>query len=192
MQIETGVGDVVDRLTILELKAEVLPTGDHRRELVGRERRSLMSSLEGIDVAPEDRKELLGVNRRIWDTLAEQRALDQRGDFGERFVRVSRQVYQLNDRRAEVKARINERSGSYIREVKVYPENMTKMDGHTAHSIGTIHYHYQLSKEAGTVRARLDWLESEMARLEQKMPEVLTRRENPTLRDEPKPLRLAS
>lgn len=177
MQIETGVGDVVDRLTILEIKAEMLPMGDPRRELVERERRSLVSSLEGIDVAPEDREELLSVNRRIWDTLAEQRALDQRGDFGEVFVGLSREVYQLNDRRAEVKARINERAGSDIREIKVYPKNMTEMDGHTAQAMGTIHYHHQLTKEAGAVRARLDWLESELARLEREMPGVMTRPE---------------
>lgn len=122
MRVECSVGDLVDRLTILEIKAVALEGADPRREFVDREKQILLGVLgaEGIVISEDDWRELRGVNQQIWNALDVQRQLDRAGNFGLSFVEVSRLVYQLNDKRAELKARINTDTDSLLREVKVY------------------------------------------------------------------------
>jgi hypothetical protein len=64
--------------------------------------------------------ELKAVNETLWRIEDEIRECERAGDFGARFVELARSVYQNNDRRAEVKRRINERLGSRILEEKSY------------------------------------------------------------------------
>jgi Family of unknown function (DUF6165) len=66
-------------------------------------------------------EELFQVNGRLWDVEDELRALEQNGNFGERFVDLARSVYRLNDRRALLKRQINTVTGSGIVEEKSYP-----------------------------------------------------------------------
>jgi hypothetical protein len=64
--------------------------------------------------------ELQSINERLWAVEDELRACERRQAFGEEFVALARAVYKTNDRRAEVKTRINILCGSQIIDEKSY------------------------------------------------------------------------
>ena len=118
-----SVGELFDKLSILELKAAAL--GDPaRRANVLREQAGL-DAVRRRHVAPSSELdalygELRDVNRRLWQTEDALRDCERAGAFGARFVELARSVYRDNDRRALLKRRINELTGSDIVEEKTY------------------------------------------------------------------------
>lgn len=126
-RIPASVGDVVDRLTILDLKFSRIGEDDPRRTHVANERRQLQQALVeqcGFDLeqlfAGEDVRELAGINARLWDVEDDIRRCLAADDFGDEFLRLARAVPELNDRRSALKYRINRQTGSDIVEVKSY------------------------------------------------------------------------
>lgn len=67
--------------------------------------------------------EIKKANEKVWDVLQRQRELERAGEFGHEFVKVSLEVYHVNDERAEAKRKINELFGTDIAEVKFYPND---------------------------------------------------------------------
>jgi len=125
--VPASVGDVVDRLTILELKFEHLDSDDPRRAHVANERERLRGALAtqcGFDLesllADATVRELAGVNARLWDVEDDIRRCLAHEDFGDEFVRLARAVPELNDRRSALKYRLNREVGSEVVEVKSY------------------------------------------------------------------------
>ena len=125
--VPASVGDVVDRLTILDLKFARLDADDPRRPHVATERQRLRQALVeqcGFDLATlfadEHVGELAGINARLWDVEDDIRRCLAEDDYGEEFVRLARAVPELNDRRSALKYRINRDTGSEIVEVKSY------------------------------------------------------------------------
>jgi hypothetical protein len=114
------MGELVDRLTILDLKcAHLRGEGlDH----VERERTLLIAVFEPLrDQVPETlHQELVTVNRELWCLEDEVRVYERRGDFGAPFVASARRIYQLNDRRAAIKRAISIASGSTLIDEKVH------------------------------------------------------------------------
>lgn len=126
-RVPASVGDVVDRLTILNLKFTRIAEDDPRREHVANERRQLQRALVdqcGFELddlfASEHVRELTDVNASLWDVEDNIRRCLADQDFGEEFMRLARAVPELNDRRSELKYRINRETGSEIVEVKSY------------------------------------------------------------------------
>lgn len=118
-----SVGELCDKIAILEIKAELIANPAQRanvlRELAELEavrRREIMPSPELAGLCGE----LKAVNRRLWDTEDEIRLHERNGRFDARFVALARSVYRENDRRAALKRRINELTGSDIVEEKSY------------------------------------------------------------------------
>ena len=62
------------------------------------------------------------INSKLWVIEDEKRMCEKNSDFGEKFVKLSRDVHFLNDERAKIKLLINEQSGSKIKEVKQYTD----------------------------------------------------------------------
>lgn len=125
--VPASVGDVVDRLTILNLKLARVREDDPRRAHVINERRRLQRALVaqcGFDLehlfADEHVRELADVNAKLWDVEDDIRRCLADKDFGEAFVGLARAVPELNDRRSALKYRINQQTGSDIIEVKSY------------------------------------------------------------------------
>jgi len=123
IQIETSAGELVDKLTILEIKLERL-TDPEKRENVSVE----WETLDGVretQLAASD--ELSGlttalkqINEKLWDIEDDIRECERAKDFGERFVELARSVYITNDERARLKREINDLLGSRIVEEKSY------------------------------------------------------------------------
>jgi hypothetical protein len=118
-----SVGELYDKITILEIKSELIADPTQRvnvmRELAA------LQAVRGRDVVPSPELqslcgELKEVNRRLWDIEDALRALERDGRFDARFIELARSVYRENDRRAALKRRINELTGSEIVEEKSY------------------------------------------------------------------------
>ena len=60
------------------------------------------------------------VNSKLWIIEDEKRKCEKDSNFGENFIRLSRDVHFLNDTRAKIKLDINNHSGSKIKEIKEY------------------------------------------------------------------------
>lgn len=120
LHVPVSVGELVDKLTILELKRRHL-----RGEALGHARREhqlLEQVFQTVATrVPGDLQEQLGlVNAELWEVEDAIRACDRSGDFGPTFIELARSVYRLNDRRAAIKRAINLASGSALIEEKSY------------------------------------------------------------------------
>ena len=118
-----SVGELIDKITILRIKRERIHAAPARANVESELDRLLeiraRSSLDVAELAALE-EELLQVNGRLWGVEDELRALEQAGDFRDRFIELARSVYRLNDRRSHLKRRINTVTGSMITEEKSY------------------------------------------------------------------------
>jgi tetratricopeptide (TPR) repeat protein len=121
--IPGSIGELFDRITILKIKSEQIKDPNRLRNInyeLGL-LRSVKATCEPI--GPEALQlvcELQSINERLWAVEDELRACERRQAFGEEFVALARAVYKTNDRRAEVKTRINILCGSQIIDEKSY------------------------------------------------------------------------
>ena len=118
-----AIGELIDKITILEIKAERI-SDDAKLRNVANELKSLneLKSAAGLDtpeMAPYAR-DLKSLNMALWDIEDEIREHEARKDFGPRFIELARSVYLTNDRRARTKHQINAAFGSEIVEEKSY------------------------------------------------------------------------
>ena len=116
-----SIGELVDKITILELKLEFL-TDSKKLENVNVELTHLNNTLNELTI-PDiviERDALKLVNRRLWHIENFKRECEKNQTFGEEFIETARQVYIKNDLRAEIKRRINVIVGSTIIEEKSY------------------------------------------------------------------------
>jgi len=116
-----SIGELIDKITILELKLEFL-TDTNKLINVNVELEHLVNVLDNLTIPDitAERDALKLVNRRLWHIENFKRECEKNQNFGEEFVETARQVYLKNDLRAEIKRRINEMAGSTIVEEKSY------------------------------------------------------------------------
>lgn len=118
-----SIGELIDRIAILDIKTQRI--GDAAKRANVMKELELLRAIQtaaGLDhpgmVPFAD--ELMAINAALWDIEDEIRELEAHGDFGARFVALARSVYVSNDRRSDVKRRINIAFGSEIIEEKAY------------------------------------------------------------------------
>jgi len=123
ISVPISPGELLDRLTILEIKAERI-TDAIKRTNVEFERRNLEAL--AAEVLPGDseidrlRAEIRAINAALWDIEDAIRDHERRGEFGPSFIELARAVYRTNDRRAALKRAVNDHLGSTIVEEKSY------------------------------------------------------------------------
>ena len=125
LSIPVSVGEIMDKITILEIKAErileaeklanVTAELDTLRPLVTHDALNT-ASIKAL-VA-----ELKDINEALWDIEDDIREREYAKDFGEAFIALARAVYVTNDKRAEVKKQINLATGSTLIEEKSYED----------------------------------------------------------------------
>jgi len=121
--IEVSPGELIDKMTILEIKQERFQNAEQLRHV-----RSELARLKAArDRAVPQTKalaplaaELKEVNERLWDIENAIRRCEGSQDYGPRFIDLARSVYRENDRRASLKREINRRLGSSVYEQKLY------------------------------------------------------------------------
>ena len=121
--VEVSVGELLDKISILEIKKEKIKDSD-KLIFINDEYLVLAKQLnENITLNDELKKlyeELKAINAKLWDIEDNKRMCEKNSDFGENFIKLSRDVHFLNDDRAKIKLKINNLSGSKIREIKEY------------------------------------------------------------------------
>lgn len=123
MMVEVSVGEVIDKITILELKNAKIsdPTklANVQAELTTLNE-TVAAALPPTAELDALRAELYAINAALWEIEDEIRICESRGDFGPRFIELARAVYVTNDQRATVKKKINLAVGSRLVEEKSY------------------------------------------------------------------------
>jgi hypothetical protein len=121
--IPAAVGELIDKITILEIKAERI-AGAAKLANVHRELGLLqaLQAAEGLNHSglDESRVRLKAVNGKLWDVEDEIRICERNGNFGPDFIALARAVYRYNDERAALKLEINRLCNSAIVEEKSY------------------------------------------------------------------------
>ena len=123
VKVEISPGELIDRITILEIKAARI-NDEAKRANIGVELSELAAARQGAVPASDRLAALTGelreVNGALWDIEDEIRALEAAGDFGPAFIELARAVYKTNDRRSAIKRQINELLGSRLIDEKSY------------------------------------------------------------------------
>lgn len=117
-----SVGELIDKITILEIKVENIVDFD-KKDNVTRELRTLIGILQGLEGLPNLQslsQQLSMVNLELWRIEDAKRECERNQLFDEHFIHLARQVYIKNDVRAQIKREINMLCGSYIVEEKSY------------------------------------------------------------------------
>ena len=119
----TSPGQLLDRITILQIKAKKISGGSRRLAIVS-ELNALVAVLEhNVPQVPEISRvkdELSRVNARLWDIEDQLRIFEANSDFGQEFIEAARSVYKFNDERCELKRQVDELLGSQITDQKIY------------------------------------------------------------------------
>ena len=123
VETPVAVGELIDKITILEIKAERFTNVAKRNNVVVE--LSMLRERRDQAVPQSPRLDALGaqlksVNERIWELEDSIRDCERRADFGPDFVAVARSIYRTNDERAAVKRQINVALGSDLIEEKSY------------------------------------------------------------------------
>ena len=122
MKIEVSNGEIADKLTIIEIKLENIK--DEKKLVNLKAEFDVLDEAVGKIIAKEHPlyQELLTINKQLWDIEDRIRELEKAKDFGPEFIEVARSVYFTNDKRSDVKRKINELTGSSLIEEKSYED----------------------------------------------------------------------
>ena len=121
--VEVSVGELLDKISILEIK-QVKIKDPEKLEFINSEHSILKDQLEK-NVKSDDKlnelyQSLKEINNKLWNIEDDKRQCEKDKNFGEKFVKLSRDVHFLNDDRAKIKLKINNHTGSVIKEIKEY------------------------------------------------------------------------
>ena len=122
MNIEVSHGEIVDKLTILQIKKENI-TDPSKLDNIVKEYDYLFSVVEndlGISTSSPEYLELLSINKELWVIEDDIRDKERQKEFDDDFVKLARAVYYTNDVRAKIKKEINLKHSSGFVEEKSY------------------------------------------------------------------------
>ena len=121
--VEVSVGELLDKISILEIKKEKIKD-INKLKFINDEYIILKDQFEKNVKINEKLnslfKSLKEINSKLWIIEDEKRLCEKNSDFGERFIKVSRDIHFFNDDRAKIKLEINNHTGSKIKEIKEY------------------------------------------------------------------------
>tara|TARA_B100001758_G_scaffold136802_1_gene117901 strand:+ start:145 stop:534 length:390 start_codon:yes stop_codon:yes gene_type:complete len=121
--VEVSVGELLDKLSILEIKKEKIKDPD-KIKFITDELRILQEQLDKNINYDQKLKELYqslkDINIKLWVIEDDKRQCEKNKDFGEKFIKLSRDVHFFNDNRAKLKLEINNLTNSKIKEIKEY------------------------------------------------------------------------
>ena len=121
--VEVSIGELLDKISILEIKQRRIKDLE-KLKFINNEHSLLKNQLEknvnSDDKLNELYHSLKEINSKLWVIEDDKRQCEKDKDFGEKFVKLSRDVHFLNDNRAKIKLEINNHTGSTIKEIKEY------------------------------------------------------------------------
>ena len=121
--VEVSIGELFDKISILEIKQEKIKDPE-KLKFINNEHSILKDQLEKNIKSNEKLNHLYQslkeINAKLWVIEDDKRQCEKDKDFGEKFIKLSRDVHFLNDDRAKIKLEINNHTGSKIKEIKEY------------------------------------------------------------------------
>ncbi len=121
--IEVSVGELLDKISILDIKKNKIQDPDSLKH-INNEYNILKSEYDNKVKSDEKLNNLYNllkdINSKLWVIEDQKRLCEKNSNFGENFIKLSRDVHILNDKRAALKLEINEYTGSKIKEIKKY------------------------------------------------------------------------
>jgi len=125
MKIEVSIGEIVDKLTILEIKKENIKDEDKLKN-IQKEYDILKDALPIIkkECSPIEFEilfnQLININKKLWDIEERIREKESLSEFDDEFIQIARSVYKFNDFRSKIKKEINILTKSNLIEQKSY------------------------------------------------------------------------
>ena len=121
--VEVSVGELLDKISILEIKQDKIKDPE-KLNFINNEHSILINQLKK-NVKSDDKlnalyQSLKDINAKLWVIEDDKRECEKNKDFGEKFIKLSRDIHFLNDDRAKIKLEINNHTGSVIKEIKEY------------------------------------------------------------------------
>ena len=121
--VEVSIGELLDKISILDIKKDKIKDSKNL-EHIEYEYQILKKEYDDKVKTDVELKSLYlslkEINSKLWVIEDEKRLCEKNSDFGENFVKLSRDVHFLNDDRAKIKLEINNHTGSKIKEIKEY------------------------------------------------------------------------
>ena len=121
--VEVSVGELLDKISILEIKQDKIKDLE-KLNFINNEHSILKNQLEKNVKSDEKLEKLFqdlkDINAKLWVIEDDKRDCEKNKDFGEKFIKLSRDVHFLNDDRAKIKLEMNNHTGSAIKEIKEY------------------------------------------------------------------------
>ena len=121
--VEVSIGELLDKISILDIKKDKIED-ETKLEHILNEYKILKEEYDN-KVKNDDKlsklyTSLKEINSKLWVIEDEKRLCEKNADFGDEFIKLSRDVHFLNDERAKIKLEINIHTGSKIKEIKEY------------------------------------------------------------------------
>ena len=121
--VEVSVGELLDKISILEIKQEKIKDSENLKFI--NDEYNVLKKKKKKNIKNDDSlsnlfKSLKEINAKLWVIEDDKRMCEKNKDFGEKFIKLSRDVHFLNDKRAKIKLDINNHTGSKIKEIKEY------------------------------------------------------------------------
>ena len=121
--VEVSVGELLDKISILEIKSEKIKD-PKKLNFINDEYKilkdQLNTNIKNYSEIESLYNSLKEINSKLWVIEDDKRLCEKNSDFGEKFIKLSRDVHFLNDERAKLKLEINNKTGSKIKEIKEY------------------------------------------------------------------------
>ena len=121
--VEVSIGELLDKISILEIKKEKIKDPE-KLKFIKDEYNVLKDQLNKNVKSNEKLNQLFQslkeINAKLWVIEDDKRLCEKNSDFGEKFIKLSRNVHFLNDDRAKIKLEINKITSSKIKEIKEY------------------------------------------------------------------------
>tara|TARA_B100000963_G_scaffold84021_1_gene71599 strand:+ start:279 stop:668 length:390 start_codon:yes stop_codon:yes gene_type:complete len=121
--VEVSVGELLDKISILEIKSEKIKDPEKLNYIKDEYKilkDQLNKNIKNYNEIESLYKSLKEINSKLWVIEDDKRLCENNSEFGEKFIKLSRDVHFLNDDRARLKLEINNKTGSKIREIKEY------------------------------------------------------------------------
>ena len=122
--VEVSVGELLDKISILEIKKKKIKDTE-KLKFINDEYNILKDQLDKNVKSNEKLEKLFQslkeINAKLW-IIDDKRMCEKNSEFGDKFIKLSRDVHILNDDRGKIKLEINNHTGSKIKEIKEYTE----------------------------------------------------------------------
>ncbi len=121
--VEVSVGELFDKISILEIKKDKIKDKEKLKFITDEYnllKKQMVDNIKLNEKLDNLFNSLKNINSKLWVIEDDKRLCEKNSDFGENFIKLSRDIHFLNDKRASIKLEINNKTGSKIREIKEY------------------------------------------------------------------------